>query len=210
MKRRGNIYRYPLRHGLRRATSPEVRGKGFSAAFLAPTLGELSPQVTERASFSSAALPSPSRLAPCHLPQSGRHWHIGSAHADQRKLCIPQNAGPCRPDSQVRCRESRPQGPVVLVMRSDLPGLPRALPLGELDAKRPERALPLKDSLRPEGDVAFSDRGRTSCRASARLRGYKNTPYHLWYGVCGNDSDETQAAGSVIRSQNTVIRVLPP
>ena len=93
----------------------------------------------------------------CHLPQRGRHWHIGSAHADRAKLCITQNAGPCRPDSQVRCCESRPQGPVVIVMRSDLPGLPRA--------------LPLKDSLRPEGDVAFSDRGRTSCRASARLRG---------------------------------------
>ena len=49
-----------------------------------------------------------------------------------------------------------------------------------------------------------------SCRATARLRGHKNTPYHRWYGVCGNDSDKTQAAGSAIRSQNTVMRVLPP
>ena len=89
---------------------------------------------TERARSLSAGLPSPSRLAPCHLPQSGRHWHIGSAHADRAKLCITQNAGPCRPDSQVRCCESRPQGPVVIVMRSDLPGLPRALPLGELSS----------------------------------------------------------------------------
>ena len=30
MKRRGNIYRYPLRHGLRRATSPKVGGIGIS------------------------------------------------------------------------------------------------------------------------------------------------------------------------------------
>ena len=54
--------RCPLRHGLRRATSPEVRGKGFSAAFLALPLGELSAKQTERASLllPPAGLPSPS------------------------------------------------------------------------------------------------------------------------------------------------------
>ena len=121
-----------------------LSGKGFSAAFLAPPLGELSSvSETERARSLPAALPSPSRLTPCHLPQSGRHWHIGSAHADRAKLCITQNAGPCRPDSQVRCCESRPQGPVVIVMRSDLPGLPRAPPLGELSSGARLRGLVL-------------------------------------------------------------------
>ena len=63
----------PLRHGLRRATSPEVGGKGSSATFLALPLGELSSGARLRGLvFPPAALPSPSRLAPCHLPRSGR------------------------------------------------------------------------------------------------------------------------------------------
>ena len=65
--------RCPLRHGLRRATSPEVGGKGSSATFLALPLGELSSGARLRGLvFPPAALPSPSRLAPCHLPRSGR------------------------------------------------------------------------------------------------------------------------------------------
>ena len=38
-----------LRHCLRNATSPKGRGKSLTATFLALPLGELSPQVTERA-----------------------------------------------------------------------------------------------------------------------------------------------------------------
>ena len=63
----------PLRHGLRRATSPEVGGKGSSATFLALPLGELSSGARLRGLvFPSATLPSPSRLAPCHLSRSER------------------------------------------------------------------------------------------------------------------------------------------
>ena len=115
----------PLRHGLRRATlsslcrcatSPsgrresfKVRGKGFPATFLAPTLGKTPPAggggtpvpEGERLSsgarlrglvFPSAALPSPSRLAPCHLSRSERQGlfrrvlgsHFGGAVAVRR------------------------------------------------------------------------------------------------------------------------------
>ena len=166
-------------NAFRRCHLPQSGRQGLFCHVLGSPFGRaVERSETERARSLPAALPSPSRLTPCHLSRSERHWHIGSAYANRAKLCITQNAGPCRPDSQVRCCESRPQGPVVIVMRSDLPGLPRAPPLGELAAKQTERA--------------------------------KNTPYHRWYGVCGNDSDKTQTAGSVIRSQNTVMRVLPP
>ena len=73
---RGLVFRQrpcPLRHGLRRATSPEVGGKGSSATFLALPLGELSSGARLRGLvFPSATLPSPSRLAPCHLSRSER------------------------------------------------------------------------------------------------------------------------------------------
>ena len=63
----------PSPSSLRDATSPEVRGKGSSATFLALPLGELSSGARLRGLvFPSATLPSPSRLAPCHLPRSGR------------------------------------------------------------------------------------------------------------------------------------------
>ena len=154
-----------------------LSGKGFSAAFLAPPLGELSSvSETERARFPPAALPSPSRLTPCHLSRSERHWHIGSAYANRAKLCITQNTGPCRPDSQVRCCESRPQGPVVIVMRSNLPGLPRALPSGELSSdSETERARSLPAAL-PSPSTPFG------VATSPEVRG-KALPPRSWLSL---------------------------
>ena len=71
-------------------------------------------------SFYFASSPSPSLLAQCHLPQSGRPWQ------SMQKFAV----------------------------------LPRALPLGELDAKRPERAHVLYNSIVPDSAVGCKPLGK--------------------------------------------------
>ena len=84
----------------------------------------------------AAGLPSPSSLARCHLSQSERPWQSAKFPGLYFTPC---------------CRKGSRQA-----LRSDFTPLPRALPLGELDAvRRPERASPLAGRLRPGLEGAY-------------------------------------------------------
>ena len=83
-----------------------------------------------RGAFPPAGLPSPSSLTRCHLSQSERPWQSAKFPVLYFTPC---------------CRKGSRQA-----LRSDFTPLPRAPPLGELDAvRRPERARTLPARLRP-------------------------------------------------------------
>ena len=101
----------PSPSSLRDATSPEVGGKGCSAASLAlPQPSWLSLWESCLRSrlrgliFPPAALPSPSRLAPCHLPQSGRQGlfrHVLGSHFG-RAVAVRRLRGLVFPSARLR------------------------------------------------------------------------------------------------------------
>ena len=111
----------PLRHGLRRATSPKVGGKGCSAAFLALPLGELSAKQTERACFSVSGLALSVIPSGCHLPRSGRQGLLRNVLGSPFGKDSPGRGGVAR-----QCQKG--SGRAKQTERASLPFPPAALP----------------------------------------------------------------------------------